>query len=55
MGAKVITLNVTDQNLLRVALDWAIERRALMQDLSGTTAHEDALTERIKELKTRIV
>lgn len=61
-GAKVVTLTVADQNLLRVALDRAIEWSdiANIYGMPGSEAHagylkELEVTERIKDLKERLV
>ncbi len=51
VGAKIVTLSVTDQNLLRVALDralaWGTEPYITDADIE--------ITERIKDLKARLV
>lgn len=55
MGAKVITLSVKDQDLLRVALSRAEEWEGMMNDLAGVAPAERELTQRIKDLKARLV
>lgn len=55
MPAKVVTLSVKDQDLLRVALCRAIEWQAIIEHRYCATQEETAITARIKELKGRIV
>lgn len=55
MGAKILTLTLKDQNLLRVALNRAIEWEALKANNDMVTADEVATTARIEELKARLV
>lgn len=55
MPAKIIALTQKDQDLLRVALTRAIEWLPLMGDLTGVTPDEKETTERIKDLKVRLV
>jgi hypothetical protein len=53
MAAKIITLTVSDQNLLRVALDKAIDGRGLPYTLKDVN-DELTLVGRIKDLKARL-
>lgn len=56
MPAKVVTLNQKDQDLLRVALTRAEEWQSMMRELAGgILPHENELTERIKDLRARLV
>lgn len=64
LSAKIVTLSVKDQDLLRVALDRAILASQLEHDMSLTDishdhdhvgAVDDNMVGRIKELKERLV
>ena len=58
MSSKILTLTLSDQNLLRVALNYSIQHvKSLADCQTDATAHSAFLAEakRIDDLKARLV